>query len=136
MQCLKCNSNSYVKSGKVANKQRYRCRDCGYQFTRTTPRGKPASVKRMALHLYLEGVGLRAIGRILGVSNVAVLKWVKNCAEEIKQIKKDEQPKEIRVMELDEMWSFIQKKEERFGSGLLLIEKEEELSTFILAQEQ
>src|SRR5687768_16907741 len=30
-----------VKAGKVEDKQRWRCRACGYQFTRITPRGRP-----------------------------------------------------------------------------------------------
>lgn len=37
-------------------------------------RGMPMEMKRQALHLYLEGLGFRAIGHLLGVSNVAVLK--------------------------------------------------------------
>ncbi|OON69206.1 hypothetical protein B0919_10850 [Hymenobacter sp. CRA2] len=31
----------------------------------------------MALKLYLEGMGLRAIGRVLDVSNVTVMRWVR-----------------------------------------------------------
>jgi len=45
----------------------------GCKYTRSTPRGISVEIKRQALQLYLEGLGFRAIGRLLGVSNVAVL---------------------------------------------------------------
>ena len=32
MQCPKCESSQIRKNGHVRNKQRYRCKDCGYQF--------------------------------------------------------------------------------------------------------
>jgi len=57
-------------------KQRYRCKICGFNYT-TGFRGKPLEVRQQALKLYLEGLGFRAIGRILGVSNVTVLNWVR-----------------------------------------------------------
>jgi transposase len=57
-------------------KQRYRCKSCGFNFT-TGFRGKPIELRQRALQLYLDGLGFRAIGRILGVSNVTVLNWVR-----------------------------------------------------------
>jgi transposase-like protein len=57
-------------------KQRYRCKTCGFNFT-TGFRGKPMEVRQQALKLYLEGLGFRAIGRELNVSNVTVLNWVR-----------------------------------------------------------
>lgn len=57
-------------------KQRYRCKSCGFNYT-TGFRGKPIELRQRALQLYLDGLGFRAIGRILGVSNVTVLNWVR-----------------------------------------------------------
>lgn len=57
-------------------KQRYRCKSCGFNFT-TGFRGKPIELRQRALQLYLDGLGFRAIGRILEVSNVTVLNWVR-----------------------------------------------------------
>ena len=31
--CPKCHSNSYVKSGIIKGRQRYKCKDCNYYFT-------------------------------------------------------------------------------------------------------
>ena len=57
-------------------------------------------MKRFALKLYLEGMGFRAIGRILNVSNVAVLKWIRKFGEELPP---PTPPEEVLVMNLDEM---------------------------------
>ena len=39
LSCKKCSSNGYVKAGHVRGIQRYKCRECGCQFTHTKPRG-------------------------------------------------------------------------------------------------
>jgi transposase-like protein len=41
-------------------------------------------MKKLALHMYLEGLGFRAIGRLLGVSNVSVLNWIRSFGKEVK----------------------------------------------------
>jgi transposase-like protein len=32
-RCKNCNKEQVIKSGKVNDKQRYHCHDCGYYFT-------------------------------------------------------------------------------------------------------
>jgi len=74
--CPRCSSVSIVKAGRVFGKQRYKCKSCNYFFTVRT-KGMPSETKRMAIHLYLEGLSVRHIARILDVSDVAVGKWLK-----------------------------------------------------------
>ncbi len=122
MQCKKCSSKHYVKAGFVRKKQRYKCQDCGCHFTDTT-QGVSIEVKRLAIQLYLEGVGFRGIGRLVGVSNVAVLKWVRKLSKTIEECRKGcSEEKEVYIMELDEMWHYIGEKNEKHGSGWLLLE--------------
>jgi hypothetical protein len=73
----------------------------------------------------LEGLGFRAIGRIVGVSNVAVLKWVRDMASNIEPLVQRAKRREASVIELDEMWHYLQKKRENIGFGLLMIEQGE-----------
>ena len=81
------------------------------------------ATKKLALHMYLEGLGFRAIGRILGVSNVAVLKWVREAAQKIEEIHKQQaKPSFTPVIELDEMWHYVGKKNKNSGSDWLMIE--------------
>ena len=63
-------------------------------------------------------MGLRSIGRVLKVSNVTVLYWIRNLGKSIKTYVQTEMPDDIRhvdMVELDEMWHFIDSKK-RHGS--------------------
>jgi hypothetical protein len=62
-------------------------------------------MKKQALQLYLEGLGFGSIGRVLGVSNVSVLNWIRSFCKQLEALRKD--TKEIKIVELDEMHSYI-----------------------------
>jgi transposase-like protein len=38
-----------MNNGSAAGKPKKQCKQCGYQFTRTTPRGKPLAMKLNAV---------------------------------------------------------------------------------------
>ena len=131
MNCPKCSSDKKVKSGFVNGKQWYKCKECSCNFTveiKSTAKSK--SKKKDALYLYLEGLGFRSIGRYLKVSHVAVYNWIKSYGEEIEKLRTD---KEIEVVELDEMRTYIMSKKTIVGYGLLLVDLEKNLSTSLLA---
>lgn len=103
--CKKCSSDDYVKNGYVQDHQRYRCRSCGYNFTDTAPRGVHPALKSLALVLYgLGGVSMNKIAKMLGVSNVAVLKWIR---QEGSQLKDPVPHAESGIVMMDEMWHFV-----------------------------
>ena len=118
MKCPKCKQSHYVKNGIVKNKQRYLCKECNYAYT-VEEIGKPQLLKKQAINLYLEGLGFRSIERILKVSNVSVLNWVKKFGQEIEAIREPEG--EIEIIEMDELHTYIQLKKTTVGYGLLLI---------------
>ena len=43
--CPKCQSDRVIRNGSAADKPKKQCKQCGYQFTRTPPRGKPLATK-------------------------------------------------------------------------------------------
>ena len=115
LKCKRCGASRYVKRGKVRGLQRYLCKECGCNFTDTAQRGKPASMKALAILLYSMGnASFGMIGRLLGVSDVAVLKWVRAEAQSIPEPKVDS---DLVVVTLDEMWHYVQKKLTNSGSG-------------------
>lgn len=76
--CPKCKNENLTKSGIIKGRQRYNCKPCNFVFT-VLKDGKsidPYYVIK-ALQLYIEGVTLREIERILGISHVTVMNWVK-----------------------------------------------------------
>ena len=104
MNCPKCKSDKKIKAGFIKARQRYKCKECGYHFSvELKSTAKPISMKKAALHLYLEGLGFRSIGRFLGVSNVSVLKQIRNFSKEIHEFHSES--KEIEMVELDQMHS-------------------------------
>lgn len=134
MNCPKCNSREKVKNGLVRDLQRYKCKDCGFNFTVEKRSNEyPKSMRKKALQLYLEGLGFRSIGRILEVSNVTVLNWIRSFGEQVQSLQSDSE--EIEMVELDEMHSYIGNKKTIAGYGLLLIDMEKDSSTSLLATE-
>ena len=65
MQYPHCAHLDYILFGKNRGAQRYRCLACRRTF-QTLRRGKNPAFKEQTQKLYLGGLGLRAIGRILG----------------------------------------------------------------------
>jgi transposase-like protein len=123
MECKRCKSQEIVHNGKVRNKQRYKCKSCHFNFVEIDERrGRNIDKQRMAIHLYLENMGFRAIGRVLGVSNVTVLNWIRAAGEWIKnyhyQNKAKQASSTVEVIELDEMWHFVKTKKTSYGYGL------------------
>ncbi len=123
--CPKCSSEKCVKDGIINGRQRYRCKSCNFRHT-VQHHGKNPDVKRQALELYLEGLGFRSIGRFLRCSHVAVYNWIKSFGEAAKELRSDSA---LKVVEMDEMHTYISSKKTTAGYGLLLIDMEKDSST-------
>ena len=78
---------------------------CTYIKNTGSKRGYPEEVKRKAIKYYLEGLGFRQIERLMHVSHVSVINWVKKAAKEIRKEEDKEEKQKIKteVIELDEM---------------------------------
>ena len=118
--CSRCGSTSYVKAGKIWDKQRYKCKACNYQFTRFSKKGRPLEQKALAVFLYCHSLSFNAIGRIFGVHASSVQRWVEDFAN--KHCKKPEPTKQVSIIiEVDEMWHYVKKKLKNSGYGKQLI---------------
>lgn len=77
LKCPKCGGEQNVKNGKVFGWQRYKCKQCGHQFTKISPKGKPMSIKLISHQFYLSGLSMREISKIVGVTAQTVSRWIK-----------------------------------------------------------
>ena len=115
MDCPRCGNGDYCKDGIVKERQRYKCKQCRYRYTvQKKSNVRPPETRQLALDMYLEGMGFRAIGRVLKVSNTAVLGWIKRFG------KSNELPvpnESVEVVELDEMHTYVGKKKTTVGFG-------------------
>ena len=102
--CPRCGSHRVVKSGHVLGKQRWWCRACRYQFTKTNGPGTSDIAKRAAVSLYGHGLSFRTVACLLGTTAQSVLRWV--CGYVDQYCTKPE-PGEAVVIEMDEMWHFL-----------------------------
>lgn len=123
MKCKKCSSKKFVKNGKVGGRQRYKCKECGYNFREGDDRVKHGmDVRIRALKYYFEGSGIRSIARNEGVSAPTVIEWIRDAASIIRQkllqAKIPEDAKKIQIIEIDELFSFVQKKLQKSTYGL------------------
>jgi len=76
----------------------------------------------MALQLYLEGLSLRGIERLLKISHATVLKWIRQWGKAIERLRREAEPKEARQVEIDELCSYIGEKKNKSGYGWMWIE--------------
>ena len=111
--CKHCGSGSFVRNGMAHGHQRYRCKACGRSFTATPARGKPPAMKALAVLLYALGsVSQGMIAKLLGVSHVAVYKWVRASSPAAAP--------SSGIVQINEMWHVVTGKKTRFGSGRLM----------------
>ena len=121
----KCNASEYVKFGFVKGEQRYKCKKCGCQFVPTRQKGKSEKEKLKAVWLYSHGLSFRAIAKFLKVSANAVIKWIKKFAED--NYSKPVPSSDSVIIELDEMWHFVDSKKDQFGFGKLIVGQQNNL---------
>src|SRR5215813_2856512 len=106
--CPQCASERLITNGSAAGKPKKHCKQCGYQFTRTTPRGKPLAMKINAVLWYLSGMSMHRIAVLLGISAQAVLTWIRNVAKDYYE--KPEPTGRTIVLHLDEMWHYLKRR--------------------------
>ncbi len=119
--CPKCSSEHVTKSGVVKGRQRYHCKACEYHFS-VFKDGKSVDTYYVikALQLYIEGVSLREIERLIGVSHVSVMNWIKryNIAKPTNQ---DYKPT-YKVLRHDELLSYMSQSQNLNNSGMIITE--------------
>ena len=110
MGCPRCQQTHFVKNGFVNQKQRYKCKECNYQWTEKTHRGRPIADQALAVFLYCHGPSMNAIAKILRASPSTILRWIRHFG--IQHVQPPQPETHAVVLELDEMWHYLKKKAE------------------------
>jgi len=79
----------------------------------------------MAVWMHLNGVGIRKTALLLGTSHVNVLNWLKKTHETMQKSLENSQSDysdEVDIIELDEIYTFVQKKGGNTRYGLLILD--------------
>ena len=118
-KCKKCQNSNYVKAGFVSGEQRYKCRFCSCQFVPTREKGMTAKQKALVICLYVHGLSYRTIAKIVGFQHSAIYQFIKKWATE--NYEKPEPANDpVIVLELDEMWHFIESKNKNLDMKSIL----------------
>ncbi len=126
--CKSCNSSFLVKNGRTQKgKQKYKCKSCSRTFCIGDDRLKHTMEKRLkVIKMYLEGVGIRSIERLENVSTPLIIYWIRHFSDilrkELRTIKIPDDAKNIEILEVDELFSYVKKNSTKSMYSLLLTE--------------
>lgn len=111
--CRKCGSEMIVKNGlDYKGDQKYHCKDCGAYGTLEPKMVYSFARKMEILAAYRERPSMRGIHRIFGVAVSTLANWLRDYGECLPDIAETlEEPMPDDVLELDELWSFVQSKD-------------------------
>jgi transposase-like protein len=125
--CKGCGSKKLIKNGIFPEgAQKYKCKTCGRTYRSGDNRLKYSMQKRIrVLKMYLEGVGIRSIERLENVSGALIVYWIRHFGELIKkEVRRQNIPdkvEDIEILEIDELFTYYQKKAKEPMCGLLWI---------------
>ena len=105
MKCKKYGATEHSKNGLIKGHQRYKCKNCGYQFVSTLQKGLYEQTKWIVYLWYINGLSFRTIAGLLNTSAASILRWVRKFA--LQHYEKPQPTSEAVVIQLDEMWHFL-----------------------------
>lgn len=112
--CPKCGSDKrQAKAGRSPfGSLRLHCHACDKDYApHPKKHGYPASVRQEAVRLYVEGLSLRRIARILGVNHQSVANWITTYQATLQASGETTLPEgevaSCDTVELDEVYTFV-----------------------------
>jgi transposase len=116
-KCKNCGSVECVKNGRVRDRIRYKCKQCGLNFIEGDRRVKESVAIKKALAVILYSLGKASFGmlaKIFGHSRSLTYRWI---VEEAAKLNEPLISGEIKEIEFEEMWHFIKSKKTKHGSS-------------------
>ena len=132
--CRVCGSTNIVRNGtNKCGQAQYHCKACGaYRVLEPVPAYSEA-MKRTILNTYKERASLRGLQRIFGVARRTVLRWLKTRGQQLPDLKDTLTPPQADdVLELDELWSFVFKKDAKRWLWLALCRRTRQIVAFVI----
>ncbi len=131
--CPVCSSLNIKKNGiNKQRKQRYRCKICGRQFIlKYSYRAYLLYIRELIVPISLNGSGIRDTARVLHISATTLIRVISEQAKNLPPVKL---PERIADVEIDEMWSFVQKKKNQCWLWLAYSPKHRQMLAFYLGK--
>ena len=115
MKCPVCSSLNIIKNGSIHNgKQKYFCKDCRRQFVENPENKRIApEIWNLVNRLLLEKISIAGIARVVGISELWLQKYINVLYQNISKIIEHPDVTATMILECDEMWSFVGRKENK-----------------------
>lgn len=113
--CKKCGGKEIIKNGMVRNKQRYRCKECGYNFVSGDARTNDMIRAKKALIFLLYSLAKASytmLGKLFNICPSQIYRWI---AKEGESLPEPSVSGDIQEIEFDEMWHFIAQKKQNLA---------------------
>ena len=133
-KCSRCESTNIVKNGhnKCGNQQYY-CKACGARRVLEPKQKYKQEDKETILQTYKERASLRGLERIFDISRITVLAWLREYVQKLPTLRETLLPVDPDdVLELDEMYSFVFKKENKNWIWTAISRKHRQIVAFVI----
>jgi len=133
-KCSRCGSTNIVKNGhNKCGSQQYYCKDCHARRVLEPKRKYTADIKEQALKGYKERASLRGLERVFHISRTTLLAWLRERAQQLPTLRETLLPvQDDDVLELDEMWSFVFKKDNKRWIWTAISRKTLQIVAFVI----
>ncbi len=132
--CRVCGSTHIVRNGtNKCGSAQYYGKDCGAHRVLEPATGYATPEKRRILDPDKARASLRGLARSFGVARPTVLRWLKERVQRLPDLKDTLLPPATAdVLELDELWSFVYKKDAKRWLWLALCRRTRQIVAFVI----
>jgi insertion element IS1 protein InsB len=134
--CHSCGSANIIKNGtnKCGNPQ-YHCKDCkAYRVLKPTERHSDQT-RQAVLKACQERISLRGIERVFKVCRQTVVKWIQHPVKQLPVLSDTLGLYEVGdVLEIDELWSFVQRKDQKRWVWVALCRRTRQIIAFYIGK--
>jgi len=132
--CRVCKSTHSVKNGtNRCGNAHYHCKDCGAYRVLKPKQAYSETEQQTVLRACLERCSLRGIARIFVIARQTVAQWFKAHVQKLPDVKETLLPATPDdVLELDEIWSFVQKKKQKRWVWTAMCRRTRQIVAFVI----
>ena len=134
--CDQCGSSNLVKNGtnKCGNPQ-YHCKDCGVYRVLNPQIGYDDAKRQQVLRAAQERVSLRGLERIFGIARQTIARWIRAHVQRLPVLVDTLLPFQVGdVLEIDELWSFVGKKDQKRWIWVALCRRTRQIVAFYIGK--
>ena len=132
--CRTCGSDNIIRNGtnKCGNPQ-YHCKDCDAYRVLEPKHTHAANEKETILRACKERASMRGLERIFRVARQTVARWIKEIVQALPDLKDTLLPaKPDDVLELDELWSYVFKKDRKRWLWTAICRRTRQIVAFVI----